>query len=84
MKKQIETNNYPSFKIETSKIDSRREIEKLYAESMCRKAVLTGCYAKALFYQPEIINQITSLISAEIGYQKAVRDLSNCVLQLVG
>ncbi len=77
-------NNEPSFKIENTKVDSKNRIEKLYAESMTRRACLVDYYAKALFYNPEMIGQITSHIAAEIGYQKAVKDLSNCVLQLVG
>ncbi len=74
----------PSFKIENTKVDTKNRIEKLFSESVSRKSFLTNYYAKALFYNPEMISQITTHIAAEIGYQKAVKDLSNCVLQLVG
>ncbi len=72
-----------SFKIENTKVDSKNRIEKLYTDSVTRKTFLTNYYAKALFYNPEIISQITNHIAAEIGYQKAIKELSNSVLQLV-
>ena len=64
-----------SFKIENTKVDSKNRIEKLYTDSVTRKTFLTNYYAKALFYNPEIISQITNHIAAEIGYQKASYNL---------
>lgn len=82
MQQQINRNNEPSFKIKNTKVDSKNRIEKLYAESVTRKSFLTNYYAKALFYNTDIISQITNHIAAEIGYQKAIRELSDSIMQL--
>ena len=75
-------NKEPSIRMGETKVDAKRKIQQLYYDSITRRNMLVQDWSNALFYSPDLIGKITNQIAAEIGYQRAVRDLQNSILQM--
>ena len=63
----------PSFRITGTAIDRRKRLETMLEESQKREEKILKCYARSVFYAPEIAQDMAECFMSELRAQRLIK-----------